>query len=313
MLVPTPRNIKEMRKNAASTMDNNFTQKPILSRFIIMAGYPPRSSPTEAIVYHVATDDRGRNPPASRSFENIPPGVFILGRGLDHGKIGPFPRIERPCLGLDTERARPTERRKLEARLAAHTVQLHREQRLLEEVHARTAPEPVGTHADPDATADHGRHGRDTAPEVGVQTGTVSRRRACPRQNPYVLLGDSCRQVRGYGLWGEELYALRVADGGDSCTTPLVAAEDVGEAARTTPYELDLLGTLGEVDRKRPPHLPGSLTRQFTRSGRPSPSSRAFAIMNSTASSEVPISCGKNSAKTVPASPLSASCGRHSP
>ena len=39
-----------------------------------------------------------------------------------------------------------------------------------------------------------------------------------------------------------------------------------------------------------------TLTLAFTRSGKPSPSSRAFATMNSTAPSGVPISCGKNSA-----------------
>src|SRR5215213_9364483 len=257
MLVPTPRKIKEMRKNAASTMDNNFTQKLILSRFIIMAGYPPRSSTTEAIVYHVATDDRGRNPPASGSFENIPPGVRILGRGLDNGEIGPFPRIERPRLGLNTERARPTERRKFEARRAAHTVQLHREQRLLEKVHARAAPEPVGAHTDPDATGDHIRHGRDTAPEKVIRTWAVRRRCAGLRQNCYVLLRDSCRQVCGYGLGGEKLYLLRVAYGRDARSSPLVGAEDVSEAALTTLYELDLFGAFGEVDRERPPHLPG--------------------------------------------------------
>src|ERR687889_742492 len=107
MLVPTPRKIKEMRKNAASTMDTNLTQKLSLSRFIIMAGYPPRSSPTEAIVYHVTANDRGRHSPAGRGLENSPLGISILGRGLDHGEVGPLPSIERPRLGLDTERARP--------------------------------------------------------------------------------------------------------------------------------------------------------------------------------------------------------------
>src|SRR5215210_34489 len=107
MLVPTPRKIKEMRKNAASTMDNNFTQKLILSRFIIMAGYPPKSSPTETIVYHVTPNYRGRDSPASRSLEYTPLGFSILGRGLDHGEICPLPRIERPRLTLDTERSSP--------------------------------------------------------------------------------------------------------------------------------------------------------------------------------------------------------------
>ena len=54
----------------------------------------------------------------------------------------------------------------------------------------------------------------------------------------------------------EQLYALRVADGRDADSTPLVGAEDVREAASATLQELDLLGALGEVDRELPPHLP---------------------------------------------------------
>src|SRR5918995_3784793 len=191
MLVPTPRKIKEMRKNAASTMATNLTQKLSLSRFIIMAVYPPGSSGAEPIVYHVTANDRGRDPPAGGSLENAPLGISILPRGLYHGEVGPLPRIERPCSGLDTERARPSQRCQLEACRTAHTVQLHREQRLLEEVHARAAPKSVCPHTHPDATGDHCGHGRDTAPEVRVGSGAVRRRHTGLRQHLYILPGDS--------------------------------------------------------------------------------------------------------------------------
>src|SRR5918992_4039806 len=178
MLVPRPRKIKERRKNAASTMDTNLTQKLSLSRFIIMAVYPPGSSGAETIVYHVAASDGGRDSPAGRGFENAPLGISALPRGLDHGEVRPLPRIERPRSGLDAERPRPSQGCQLEACRTSHVVQLHREQRLLEEVHARAAPEPVCSHTDPDAPGDHGGHGGDAAPEVGVGKGAVRRRPA---------------------------------------------------------------------------------------------------------------------------------------
>src|SRR5215210_1151540 len=256
MLVPMPRKIKEMRKNAASTIDTNLTQKLSLSRFIIMDCHPPEYLPTETIVYHVTADDRGRDPPAGGGLEGTECGISVLGRSLDDSKISPFPSIERPRLGLDPEGARPSQRRELEAGRAAHTVHLHREQRLLEEVHARAAPEPVCTHTNPDTPGDHSRHGRDAAPEKIVRTGTVRRRYSGLRQNLYVLCRDSRRQVRSYSLGGEKLYALRVADGREARSSPLVSAEDIRKATSTVPDELDLLGTLGEVDRKRPPQRP---------------------------------------------------------
>src|SRR5829696_2438749 len=196
MLVPTPRKIKERRKNAASTMATSFIQKLILSRFIIMAGYPPRFSGTETIVYHVAADYGNRDSPPGSGLEDLPLGISTVERRLDYCEIGPFPRLQRPRLGLDTERARPPERRQLETSHATHTMHLHREQRLLEKVHARTAPEPVSTHTDPDAGGDHAKHGRDAAPEEVIRTGTMRRRYAGLDQNPYVLFGDSGRQVR---------------------------------------------------------------------------------------------------------------------
>src|SRR5829696_5077670 len=265
MLVPTPRKIKEMRKNAASTMDTNFTQKPSFSRFIIMAGCPPRCSHTETIVYHVTPDDRNRDPPAGRGLENASLWISVLGGGLDHGEVSPFPNIERTRLGLDTERARPTKRRKLEARSTAPTVELHGVQRLLEQVHAWAAPQPVGTHTDPDATGDHLRHGCDAAPEKVVRTGAVRRRRAGLRQHPYIFFRDSRRQVRGYGLGGEEFNPLRVAHGRNTRSSPLIATEDIGEATSTALYELYLLGALGEVDRQRPTQLAGLPRRQTRR------------------------------------------------
>src|SRR5829696_2841652 len=202
MLVPRPRKIKEMRKNAASTMETNLTQKLSLSRFIIMAVYPPGSSGADTIVYHVTANDGGRDSPAGGSFENAPFGIPFLLRGLDHGEVGPLPHLERPRLGLDTERPRPSQRCQLEARCTSHTVQLHREHRLLEEIHARAAPKPICSYTDPDATGDHGRNRRNAAPEVGVGTGAVRHRHAGLCQNLYVLLGDSRSQVRGYGLGG---------------------------------------------------------------------------------------------------------------
>src|SRR5215213_1959806 len=234
MLVPRPRKIKEMRKNAASTMETNLTQKLILSRFIIMAVYPPGFSGAETIVYHVAANDGGRDSPAGGSFENAPFGIPILLRGLDHGEVGPLSHLERTRSSLDTERPRPSQRCQLEACHPAHTVQLYGEQRLLEEVHARAAPEPVCSHTYPDAAGYHGRHGRNAAPEIGVGTGAVRHCRAGLHQNIYVLLGDSRSQVRGYGLGGEQLHALCVADGRDANSPPLVSTEDVCEAARTT-------------------------------------------------------------------------------
>src|SRR5215207_1081390 len=254
--------MKEMRKKAASTMETNLTQKLSLSRFIIISGYPPRSSGAETIVYHVTPNDRSHYSPTGRSLQNTPLGISVLPRGLDHREVGPLPRLERPRLALDAERARSPERRERHAGRTAHTVQLHREERLLEEVHARAAPEPVCTHPDPDAPLDHTWHGRDAAREEVVRTGTVRRRDAGLRENVQILLRDAGRQVRGYRLWGEELYALGVANRRDANPSPLVAAEDVSEAALTVPDELDLLGALGEVDRKPPPHLPRATRRQ---------------------------------------------------
>src|SRR5215210_4149063 len=213
MLVPTPRKMKEMRKNAASTMATSLTQKLILSRFIIMAGYPPRFSGTERIVYHVAADHCDRDSPSGGGLEDLLLGISTLERRLDHGEIGPFPRLQRPRLGLDTECARPPERRQLEPSPAAHAMHLHREQRLFEKVHARAAPEPVRTHTDPDASGDHAEHGRDAAPEEVVRTGTMRCRYAGLVQNPNVLFGDPCRQVRGYRLGGEKPHVLGVAHG----------------------------------------------------------------------------------------------------
>src|SRR5919112_393127 len=203
MLVPTPRKTKEIRKNAASTMATSLTQKLILSRFIIMAGCPPRSSGTETIVYHVAADYGNRDSPPGGGLENLPLGISTLEGHLDHGEIGPFPRLHRPRLRPDTERARPPERRQLETSHAAQTMHLHREQRLLEKVHARAAPEPIRPHTDPDAGGDHAEHRRDAAPEEVIRTGTMRRRYAGLGQNPYVLFGDPGRQVRGYSLGGE--------------------------------------------------------------------------------------------------------------
>src|SRR5215212_1692047 len=91
MLVPTPRKIKERRKNAASTMATSFIQKLILSRFIIMAGYPPRFSGTETIVYHVAADYGNRDSPPGSGLEDLPLGISPVERRLYYCEIGPFP------------------------------------------------------------------------------------------------------------------------------------------------------------------------------------------------------------------------------
>src|SRR5215203_3198335 len=300
MLVPTPRKIKERRKNAASTMATSFIQKLILSRFIIMAGYPPRFSGTETIVYHVAADYGNRDSPPGSGLEDLPLGISTVERRLYYCEIGPFPRLQRPRLGLDTERARPPERRQLETSHATHTMHLHREQRLLEKVHARTAPEPVSTHTDPDAGGDHAKHGRDAAPEEVIRTGTMRRRYAGLDQNPYVLFGDSGRQVRGYRLGGEQLHVLSIAHGRYSHSSPLFTnstSSGLSERwiASVHPISRVLCAARCE-DSGSTVYGECTLTLAFTRSGRPSPSSRAFAIMNSTASSGVPISCGKNSA-----------------
>ena len=62
-------------------MDTNLTQKLILSRFIIMAVYPPDSSGAETIVYHVTANDGGRDSPAGGSFENALPFSLSMGCG----------------------------------------------------------------------------------------------------------------------------------------------------------------------------------------------------------------------------------------
>src|SRR5918997_3694343 len=82
MLEPTPRKTNEIIKMAASRMATNLTQKLNLSRFIIMARYPPGYSGTETIVYHVAPDDRGRDGPTRGGLQNVPPPPPLLRPGL---------------------------------------------------------------------------------------------------------------------------------------------------------------------------------------------------------------------------------------
>src|SRR5215207_9399230 len=204
--------MKEMRKKAASTMETNLTQKMSLSRFIIMAVYPPRSSGTETIVYQVAAGYSRRDLPAGGGLEHVQLRVCAPRHHLDHSEVGPFPRLDGPRLRLDAQCARATKRRELQAGRTTQTVQLCREERLLEEVHARAAPEPVRTHPDPDAPLDHARHGRDATSEEVVRAGAVRRRNTGLRQYLQILLRDAGRQVRGYRFRGEELYALCVAD-----------------------------------------------------------------------------------------------------
>src|SRR5215207_1714380 len=262
MLVPTPRKTKDMMKMAASRMETNLTQKPNFSRFIIMARYPPLCSGTETIVYHVAPDDRNRDGPTRRSLQNFSLRISVPRHGLDQREVGPLAHFYAPRLALDPEGARPTERRQFQARRAIQAVEIYREERLLEEVHAGAAPEPVGSHPDPDATLDHARHQRDAAAKVIVGARTMCSRDTRSRQNLYVFVrADGCKMGRDR-LGGGELYVTSVADGRKSYPSPLVTAEDVGEATRTVPHELHLLGTLREVDRQLPTQLPRPLRRQ---------------------------------------------------
>src|SRR5215212_7314096 len=262
MLVPTPRKTKDMMKMAASRMETNLTQKPNFSRFIIMARYPPRYSGTETIVYHVAPDDRNRDGPTRRSLQNFSLRISVPRHGLDQGEVGPLAHFYAPRLALDPEGARPAERRQSQARRAIQAVEIYREERLLEEVHAGAAPEPVGAHPDPDATLDHAWHRRDAAAQVIVGARTM---RSCDprsRQNLYLLFRDpSCKMGRDR-LGGEKLYVTGIAYGRSPHPSPLVAAEDVGEATRTVLNELHLFRTLGEVDRQLPVQLPRLLRRQ---------------------------------------------------
>src|SRR5688572_16733283 len=204
MLVPMPRKMKEMRKTAESSMATSLTQKLSLSRFIIMAVYPPRSSSTETIVYHVAPDYRGNDPTTCRGLDDVPRGISALERCLDQYEVGPFTHFERP--GLDAERPRPTQGRQLQTPGTAYIVQIHRKECLLEEVHAGATPEPVGAHPDPDSAFDHVPHGRDAAREEIVRPGAVCRGDAGPSEDLDVLFRDPRRQVGGYRLWGEEPY-----------------------------------------------------------------------------------------------------------
>ena len=109
--------------------------------------------------------------------------------------------------------------------------------------------------------------GETPQPKKVVGPGTVRRRDTGPRQDLYVFLRDTGRQVGRDRLWGEKLYVLGVTDGRGTHPSPLVAAEDVGEAAGAVPYELDLFGALGEVYRQRPAHLPRAPRRQTRRLG----------------------------------------------
>src|SRR5918993_1832811 len=251
-----------MMKMAASRMETNLIQKLSLSRFIIMAHYPPRYSGTETIVYHVAPHDRNRDGPTRRSLQNFPLWISVPWRSLDQHEVGPLARFYAARLVLDPKGACPAERRQLEARRAVQAVKIHREERLLEEVHAGATPEPVGAHTDPDATLDHASHRRYAAAKVIVGARTMHSRDARPRQNLYLFFRDAGRKVGRDRLGCEKLYVTGVADGRKCYASPLVAAEDVGEATRTIPHELHLLGALGQVDRQLPPQLPRPLRRQ---------------------------------------------------
>src|SRR5215203_227811 len=262
MLVPTPRKTKDMMKMAASRMETNLTQKPNFSRFIIMARYPPLCSGTETIVYHVAPDDRNRDGPTRRSLQNFSLRISVPRHGLDQGEVGPLAHFYAPRLALDPEGARPAERRQSQARRAIQAVEIYREERLLEEVHAGTAPEPVGAHPDPDATLDHARHRRDAAAQVLVGARTMCGRDSGPRQDLYLLFRYERGEMGRDRLGGEKPHVAGVADGRESYPSPLVAAEDVGEAARTVPHELHLFGALGEMYRQLPPQLARPLRRK---------------------------------------------------
>src|SRR5918997_2416560 len=261
-LVPMPRKTPEMMKTAASRMATNLTQKLNLSRFIIMARYPPRYSGTEAIVYHVAPDGREGDGPVRRGLQNLPLRTLVPQRELDQREVGPLAGFQAPRLVLYTEGTRPAERRKLQAGRAVQAVQIHRKHGLLEEVHAGTAPQPVGAHTDPDAPLDHARHRRDAAAEVIVGARAMRGRNAGPRQDVYLLFRDAGGEVGRDRLRGEKPHVAGVTDGRYPHPSPLVAPEDVGEATRAVPHELHFLGALGEVDRQLPPQIPRPLRRQ---------------------------------------------------
>src|SRR5918998_3417237 len=262
MLEPTPRKTNEIIKMAASRMATNLTQKLNLSRFIIMARYPPGYSGTETIVYHVAPDDRGRDGPTRGGLQNVPPRPPLLRRDLDQREIGPLAGFYASRLALDAEGSRPAERGQLQAGRAVQTMEFNSEERLLEKVHAGAAPEPVGAHPHPDAPLDHQRHRRDAAAQILVGAWAMRGRDARLRQNLYLLLRDIGGEVGRDGRGGEKPHVAGVADGRHTYPSPLVAAEDVGEATRATPHELHLFRALGEVNGQLPPQLPRPLRRQ---------------------------------------------------
>src|SRR5215210_2187289 len=61
-------------KKTESTIASNLTQKPILSRFIIIAGYPPKSLGIGPIVYQQNYHFVNRSPHLSR----FSPGLLVL-------------------------------------------------------------------------------------------------------------------------------------------------------------------------------------------------------------------------------------------
>src|SRR5215210_5708237 len=110
MLVPTPMKINDSKNTAARKMATNFTQKPSLSRFIIMSSYPPKLR-SEPIVYQVPTDNSSRNPAIGRRLQYLPLRVPPAGPRLDDREIRPLPSFDAPGLVLYAERPRALEGR----------------------------------------------------------------------------------------------------------------------------------------------------------------------------------------------------------
>src|SRR5918998_2506696 len=204
--MPSPKRTEEIRKKAAKTTATTAITRPNLLRFIIMAGYPRGRSGFRAIVYHVAAGDRRRDAPLGRRLDD---GELGAARDvLDDGEVGPLAGLQAAGLVPQVHDPGPFERREAQGRRPVEAVQPDGGHRLLEEVHARAAPQSVRAHPDPDAAPHHLGHGRDAAAQVLVGAGAVGRRDTGAGEDLYLLLADARRQVSGDGLGRQDLDPL---------------------------------------------------------------------------------------------------------
>src|SRR4028119_1039092 len=82
--------MEESKKKAARMTATTAITRPSLLRFIIMADYPQERSGFGAIVYHVASGDRRRHPPACRRLQHHQPPPRTVRLPLDHAAVRPL-------------------------------------------------------------------------------------------------------------------------------------------------------------------------------------------------------------------------------